>query len=42
MLAALGSLLWSFGRDVRWLWRTSRICVAAVAEEEKVLELVGR
>ncbi|MFB9466561.1 CDP-alcohol phosphatidyltransferase family protein [Streptomyces cinereospinus] len=22
---ALGSLVWSFGRDVRWLWRTSRV-----------------
>ncbi|MFF8726472.1 CDP-alcohol phosphatidyltransferase family protein [Streptomyces sp. NPDC015171] len=24
MLLALGSLVWSFGRDVLWLWRTSR------------------
>jgi phosphatidylglycerophosphate synthase len=38
---ALGSLLWSFGRDVRWLWRTSRITVEATTEA-KVLELVGR
>ncbi|WP_432133934.1 MULTISPECIES: CDP-alcohol phosphatidyltransferase family protein [unclassified Streptomyces] len=25
VLAALGSLVWSFGRDVRWLWRTARV-----------------
>ncbi|MFI1001822.1 CDP-alcohol phosphatidyltransferase family protein [Streptomyces galbus] len=25
VLLALGSLLWSFGRDVLWLWRTSRV-----------------
>ncbi|GGS15365.1 MULTISPECIES: CDP-alcohol phosphatidyltransferase family protein [Streptomyces] len=24
VLLALGSLVWSFGRDVRWLWRTAR------------------
>ncbi|WP_432055329.1 CDP-alcohol phosphatidyltransferase family protein [Streptomyces sp. bgisy022] len=29
---ALGLLLWSFGRDVLWLWRTSR-AQAAVAEQ---------
>jgi len=38
VLLALGSLVWSFGRDVLWLWRTSR--VAAQTSAEKVLELV--
>lgn len=38
VLLALGSLVWSFGRDVLWLWRTSRI--AAQAPAPKVLELV--
>ncbi|MEU5247093.1 CDP-alcohol phosphatidyltransferase family protein, partial [Streptomyces asoensis] len=38
VLLALGSLVWSFGRDVLWLWRTSR--VAAQAPVAKVLELV--
>ncbi|MDQ0687567.1 phosphatidylglycerophosphate synthase [Streptomyces achromogenes] len=38
VLLALGSLVWSFGRDVLWLWRTSR--VAAQTPAEKVLELV--
>ena len=37
-LLALGLLVWSFGRDVLWLWRTSRATGEAPAE----LELVGR
>ncbi|MGW7238235.1 CDP-alcohol phosphatidyltransferase family protein [Streptomyces sp. NPDC054804] len=48
VLLAVGSLLWSFGRDVVWLWRNSRTAeatgpereaapaAAAVAEEERV------
>ncbi|MFF3918625.1 CDP-alcohol phosphatidyltransferase family protein [Streptomyces sp. NPDC001852] len=43
VLLALGSLLWSFGRDVRWLWRTSRISVeAAAAGRTELLELATR
>ncbi|MFG2574913.1 CDP-alcohol phosphatidyltransferase family protein [Streptomyces sp. NPDC048481] len=38
VLLALGSLVWSFGRDVLWLWRTSRAATALPAEA--VLELV--
>ncbi|KUN03334.1 hypothetical protein AQI95_22725 [Streptomyces yokosukanensis] len=38
---ALGSLLWSFGRDVRWLWRTSRTPVEAPVTAE-LLELAAR
>ena len=37
---ALGLLVWSFGRDVRWLWRTSRVRAAAAATAE-VRELVA-
>ncbi|MEU6885399.1 CDP-alcohol phosphatidyltransferase family protein [Streptomyces viridosporus] len=37
---ALGLLVWSFGRDVRWLWRTSRVRVEAAATAE-VRELVA-
>lgn len=37
-LLALGSLLWSFGRDVRWLYRTSRTGPVAVAEQAAVVE----
>ncbi|MGW5971273.1 CDP-alcohol phosphatidyltransferase family protein [Streptomyces sp. NPDC055186] len=37
---ALGLLLWSFGRDVLWLWRTSRPRPAARAEQP-VRELVA-
>lgn len=37
---ALGLLLWSFGRDVLWLWRTSRLRPAARAEQP-VRELVA-
>ncbi|MFF4018963.1 CDP-alcohol phosphatidyltransferase family protein [Streptomyces sp. NPDC001843] len=32
-LLALGSLLWSFGRDVRWLYRSSRTSPVMPAEE---------
>ncbi|GGU85145.1 membrane protein [Streptomyces filipinensis] len=43
VLLALGSLVWSFGRDVRWLWRASRMRVEPAAEAEvKVLELAAR
>ncbi|MER5544925.1 CDP-alcohol phosphatidyltransferase family protein [Streptomyces sp. NPDC001118] len=38
---ALGSLLWSFGRDVLWLWRTSRVPAEAPAGAE-LLELAVR
>ncbi|GHE05681.1 CDP-alcohol phosphatidyltransferase family protein [Streptomyces alanosinicus] len=38
---ALGSLLWSFGRDVHWLWRTSRVPARAPAGAE-LLELAAR
>ncbi|WP_329415276.1 CDP-alcohol phosphatidyltransferase family protein [Streptomyces sp. NBC_00704] len=38
VLLALGSLVWSFGRDVLWLWRTSRAVTELPAEA--VLELV--
>ncbi|MEU6243914.1 CDP-alcohol phosphatidyltransferase family protein [Streptomyces sp. NPDC047024] len=33
MLLALGSLVWSFGRDVAWLWRNARHEAVAVEEE---------
>ena len=36
---ALGLLLWSFGRDVLWLWRTSRVETVPVTHE--VRELVA-
>ncbi|GAB2713575.1 CDP-alcohol phosphatidyltransferase family protein [Streptomyces bullii] len=36
---ALGLLVWSFGRDVHWLWRTSRIRTAPA--EAQVRELVA-
>ncbi|CAM5466404.1 Phosphatidylglycerophosphate synthase OS=Streptomyces albaduncus OX=68172 GN=FHS32_003188 PE=3 SV=1 [Streptomyces griseoloalbus] len=36
-----GLLVWSFGRDVLWLWRTSRV-PAQAAPVAKVLELAGR
>ncbi|MES4891728.1 CDP-alcohol phosphatidyltransferase family protein [Streptomyces sp. NPDC096012] len=39
--SALGSLTWSFGRDVLWLRRNSRIPVPAPAEP-RVLELAAR
>ncbi|MFE9448443.1 CDP-alcohol phosphatidyltransferase family protein [Streptomyces sp. NPDC006739] len=40
VLLALGSLLWSFGRDVLWLWQTSRVVREAPAQE--MLELAVR
>ncbi|CAL9609928.1 CDP-alcohol phosphatidyltransferase family protein [Streptomyces sp. enrichment culture] len=39
VLVALGALVWSFGRDVRWLWRVARTRRAAV--EVRELESVG-
>ncbi|MFF7750870.1 CDP-alcohol phosphatidyltransferase family protein [Streptomyces sp. NPDC007971] len=46
VLLALGSLLWSFGRDVLWLWRNSRTSAFDAAEEAPVeprmLELAAR
>ncbi|MER7837885.1 CDP-alcohol phosphatidyltransferase family protein [Streptomyces sp. NPDC096040] len=42
VLLALGSLLWSFGRDVVWLWRNSQAAaatVAVVAEKERPAEV---
>ncbi|MGW1134977.1 CDP-alcohol phosphatidyltransferase family protein [Streptomyces griseoluteus] len=52
VLAALGSLVWSFGRDVAWLWRHGRISTVEVAVDlgsapaetggAKVLELATR
>ncbi|WP_432153746.1 CDP-alcohol phosphatidyltransferase family protein [Streptomyces tricolor] len=42
VLLALGSLVWSFGRDVRWLWRTSRTPVRTPAEQPQLLELATR
>ncbi|MEV0171466.1 CDP-alcohol phosphatidyltransferase family protein [Streptomyces sp. NPDC050803] len=33
---ALAALVWSFGRDVLWLWRTSRVQAAAETEEDLV------
>ncbi|MHB9857876.1 CDP-alcohol phosphatidyltransferase family protein [Streptomyces sp. YIM S03343] len=44
VLLALGSLVWSFGRDVVWLWRRSRgtaETVVPAAAEEDVRELVA-
>ncbi|MFE1444561.1 CDP-alcohol phosphatidyltransferase family protein [Streptomyces sp. NPDC058739] len=39
---ALGTLVWSFGRDVLWLWRRSRVhAVRVVAREEKVLQTLA-
>ncbi|MFG3296014.1 CDP-alcohol phosphatidyltransferase family protein [Streptomyces sp. NPDC048179] len=32
VLLALGSLLWSFGRDVVWLWHNGRVAASAQAE----------
>ncbi|MGX4688658.1 CDP-alcohol phosphatidyltransferase family protein [Streptomyces sp. JNUCC 63] len=37
-LGALGLLVWSFGRDVLWLWRTERVRSAAAAEAGTVRE----
>jgi phosphatidylglycerophosphate synthase len=33
VVLALGLLVWSFGRDVLWLWRTSRVTTAAAGRE---------
>lgn len=41
VLSALASLVWSFGRDVRWLWRTFRTPLEA-PPEPKLLELATR
>jgi phosphatidylglycerophosphate synthase len=41
-LLALGLLVWSFGRDVLWLWRTSRLTASEAAPVQRVLELAGR
>ncbi len=41
VLLALGLLGWSFGRDVLWLWRTSRTRSAAPAAEA-MRELVAQ
>ncbi|MDN5385442.1 CDP-alcohol phosphatidyltransferase family protein [Streptomyces sp. LB8] len=38
VLPALGLLVWSFGRDVLWLWRTERARTAAAAEAGAVRE----
>ncbi|MFF5012645.1 CDP-alcohol phosphatidyltransferase family protein [Streptomyces sp. NPDC001165] len=42
VLLALGSLVWSFGRDVLWLWRNSRTAAVEVPAEPRVLELAAR
>ncbi|KOV92159.1 membrane protein [Streptomyces sp. NRRL B-3648] len=44
VLLALGSLVWSFGRDVAWLWRNARMPVAVPvpAEQPQLLELAAR
>ncbi|WP_030346686.1 CDP-alcohol phosphatidyltransferase family protein [Streptomyces sp. NRRL S-1022] len=46
VLLALGSLVWSFGRDVAWLWRNARMTVAVPvpvpAEQPQLLELAAR
>lgn len=38
-LLALGSLVWSFGRDVLWLWRTSRVVAQEATEQGLEQEL---
>ncbi|MET8946791.1 CDP-alcohol phosphatidyltransferase family protein [Streptomyces sp. NPDC004542] len=38
-LLALGSLLWSFGRDVRWLYRTSRTAPVPVPVPVPTMEV---
>ncbi|MFI9155823.1 CDP-alcohol phosphatidyltransferase family protein [Streptomyces sp. NPDC053367] len=40
VLVALGALVWSFGRDVVWLWRGSRVRPAA-REDRELLEPVA-
>ncbi|MFF3327995.1 CDP-alcohol phosphatidyltransferase family protein [Streptomyces sp. NPDC002888] len=37
-LLALGSLVWSFGRDVLWLWRTSRVVAQEAPAREQTKE----
>ncbi|OXY90237.1 CDP-alcohol phosphatidyltransferase family protein [Streptomyces diastatochromogenes] len=43
-LLSLGSLVWSFGRDVLWLWRNSRATAEETVTEPEpmVLELAAR
>lgn len=38
VLLALGLLVWSFGRDVLWLWRTERVRAAAAAAADTARE----
>lgn len=42
MLLALGSLIWSFGRDVLWLWRTSRVARRVPVARMRELVPAGR
>ncbi|MEU3292672.1 CDP-alcohol phosphatidyltransferase family protein [Streptomyces longwoodensis] len=42
VLLALGSLLWSFGRDVLWLWRTSRVARRVPVARMRELVPAGR
>ncbi|MGW1602463.1 CDP-alcohol phosphatidyltransferase family protein, partial [Streptomyces eurythermus] len=42
VLLALGSLVWSFGRDVRWLWRTARATSGVRAGAARLPEPAGR
>ncbi|MFE1882226.1 CDP-alcohol phosphatidyltransferase family protein [Streptomyces diastatochromogenes] len=44
VLLSLGSLVWSFGRDVLWLWRNSRTTAEETVTEPEpmVLELAAR
>ncbi|MEW2074620.1 CDP-alcohol phosphatidyltransferase family protein [Streptomyces sp. NPDC012403] len=37
VVLALGLLVWSFGRDVLWLWRTSRVTTVPAAHEVREL-----
>ncbi|MFH9040414.1 CDP-alcohol phosphatidyltransferase family protein [Streptomyces sp. NPDC017966] len=37
VVLALGLLVWSFGRDVLWLWRTSRVATVPAAHEVREL-----
>lgn len=41
VLLALTLLVWSFGRDVVWLWRASRMCVATAAGVQPVRTAVS-